>query len=212
MATRRTRRKTAAEEPAATEKAAPRDEMFWKKLLDGVQSGSNSGSIKFIKEGRTRLKLVPEDDAYFIEVTAKFRDKKRTKYLVLCWDVDADAPQRLQAVLVSRSVLASILTLAAEGYEIFDPDEGHGITIIREGAGLNTEYNVLPSPRPVPTPDSVLDQQASLSLMSAADEFEQLQETRAQAAAEGGDEEEKPARRGRRRSRQEAEDDEEDWD
>ena len=131
----------------------------------GILSSLSSSSMFFRpKEGRTRAKLVlPEGEEprnFFREVTTSYSGKQKTRYMMLAvlFDGEGVSPQMASMVtpiVVAKTVLKGVVSLLVEGYELFG-DKGHGITIIRTGQGLNTDYSVMPSKKVIPVPDDLV--------------------------------------------------------
>jgi len=140
---------------------------------------SRSSPVLFLKEGRTQLRLLwpPSQEQPFIPVSTQFRGSGRTKTK---WLVAAYIPNegRIRAVLLPRTVVSGISDLCIEGYDLFSP-QGHGITVIRTGSGLDTAYNVIVSKNPVPLEDPVLRELESFDLSAIAEAYETSQRERA---------------------------------
>lgn len=198
------KKKTTATVKKSSKKSDDDEDPDWEEILNQLNQG---GDIFFVKDGRTQLRLVPEDPSnkksFFHETSRLYRGQRRTKYLIRAFLPKLDPPG-IKAVPVGPTVLKSILGLLAEGYELLDPEEGHGITIVRRGSGLDTSYNVMPSPKPVPMPEEFVDLETSLEEIA-----EQLEEgdVNRDKNREDEDDEEKPAR-GRRPARGKAKKDE----
>lgn len=152
------------------------DENRWQKMLDDLPSGQG-GPFFFLQQGKTKIKIVPVEgtEDFFAESRAIFQGKEKTKYVMLGLVAGAtgrEIPQedinRVQPIIIPKTVLRNILTLLAEGYDLLSADEGHGITIVKSGEGKNTTYSVLPSPKPVQTstalnyPDESLEELANM--------------------------------------------------
>jgi len=208
----------ARKKPAASKsrKADDDEEPDWEELLN--QLNTAGGEVQFLKDGRTQLKLVLEDPdnkrSFYTESTRVYRGERRSKFLIRAIMVKLDPPA-VKAVSVGKGVLKAIFQLLVEGYDLFDPEEGHGLTIVKRGSGLETSYNVMPSPKPVPSPDFVdLDG----TLEEIAERLEESDVNRSDKS-DDDDEDEKPRRRGpakkapagkRRSSRDDDDDDEDD--
>lgn len=150
----------------------------WQKILDQVSGGT--GLFYFLKEGKTRLRLVTEPGTktrWFIETASQFNGTSRTKAIVLAVlaagkGVTEEMKGKVTPVVVSKSVVVGILNLLAEGYNLFSPTKGYGLTITRTGSGLDTSYNVLPSQEPRPLPDK-LEWPKIKTLSGLADQYEE---------------------------------------
>jgi len=146
----------------------------WQGLLDQL-SETTSGPFFFIKEGKTRVRLVPQketSDHFFVETTRVFRGKTRSRYIILgvvagvsTQELSDEWKTKVAPIVVPKTVVKSILQLLAEGYDLLGP-EGNGITIIRDGKGIDTSYNVLPSPKPIPIPDGLTYPDSTLEELS----------------------------------------------
>lgn len=157
------------------------DAEVFQNMLDGLKSGAG-GKFQFLGEGKTRLRLVmpqgttdPRD--FYTETTRVYRGKERTRYLFLAQVVGAtgkDVPEEIKnkvsPIVAPKTVLQGILALLAEGYDLLSPN-GNGVTVIRSGKGLETSYNVIPSPKPIPLPDEL--EWPEESLVELGNEFYQ---------------------------------------
>lgn len=136
----------------------------WQQLLDQMAEKGGNGSVFFPKKGKTRIRLAPikgTDDDFFVETKSVYKGKARSKYLLSAMVISTDAGElnerwvnKVVPVLVPGAVLKGILGLLAEGYDLLSP-EGHGITIVKTGGGLETTYSVMPSQKPMELPDDV---------------------------------------------------------
>ena len=77
----------------------------------------------------------------------------------------------------------SIVNTAAKGYDLFSPEEGLGVIITKTGSGLQTGYEVLPSPKPI-----VVDMKAvtppEKSLVEYARDYEAFQINRSSGGSQ----------------------------
>jgi hypothetical protein len=132
----------------------------WQNILDQLNSKGNS-LFYFPKAGKTRLRLLwptghdESDQVFFVETLRYFKGQVRTRFIVMgqvltnaTGEVDEKFRNQVKAIVINKTTLRSILTALAEGYDLLGP-EGHGLTLVRTGEGLETDYNVLTSPRPV---------------------------------------------------------------
>jgi hypothetical protein len=127
-------------------------------LLEQLQSQTGKGGGRFYHPpaGKTKARIVlPQGEnplAFYREVTTQWG---RTKYLVAAVvlegpDLGADYKPQLRALVLPLTVIKSLVAYLAEGFDLFDPVQGHGISITREGTGpKDTRYTVNPSPRPI---------------------------------------------------------------
>lgn len=153
---------------ATAAKAAPKasGDVNWNQLLEDLQSGGNANFI-FTKKPKNRIRLVrdPEQVPY-IEVASTFRrngveGRTRTKFMILAVDLSAedtdDEGPKVKGLVVSKTVFRQVVGLITEGYELWDPENGHGITISKTGQGLQTTYTVMPSQKVVPLDPDLLE-------------------------------------------------------
>ena len=136
-------------------------EIQWGEILSSL----SSSSMYFRpKEGRTRVRLLlPKGEAptkFYREVQTSYNGKVKPRYLVmaLIFDGEGVSPEMAKTatpMVIAKTVLKGIISLLVEGYDLFDPEEGHGLTIIRTGQGLNTDYSVMPSQKPIPIPADI---------------------------------------------------------
>lgn len=139
------------------------DSNIWTQVLSDLES-KDSGEISYLKDGKTRVKLVPEkgnDRQFFAEATRLWQGKPKQRFLVK-GIIFKDDKDELKALVVTKTVLKGIVNLLAEGYDLLGA-KGHGITIIKSGSGLETSYSVLPSPKPVETPSDIGELSATLA-------------------------------------------------
>lgn len=157
-------------------------ETFWQEVLQSLTVGSSN--FLFPREGRTRVRLgADRDGLYFLEVQTQYQGRIKTKFLLLAVPMD-EGEKTWKGLIVPKTVFRSIATLAAEGYELWDPEEAHGITIVRTGSGLESSYSVLPSHKPIPLPREVREQEIP-SLTELLRVYQRIQ-----ARRWGGEEEE----------------------
>lgn len=161
-----------AEAIADVTRMAKVDTSEWQELLDDMGTESNDPRIYFIKAGRNRVRLVPEDNdpkKFFYKFSRTYEGVTRAKFLirgVVMGKKDDEA--RIQAISVGKTVVTQILNQLAEGYDLFDPKKGRGITIVKKGEGREgTSYTTLVSPDAVPLPNKVLDLTDSLAKIAA---------------------------------------------
>ena len=150
---------------ATASKAKPKpkpveEEIDWNEILNELKT---TGQWYRPKDGRTRVRLVlPEDTnprEFFKEVQSSYNGNIKTRYMVLGLILDGtgateEMSTTVTPIVIAKTVLKGIVSLLAEGYELFGED-GHGVTINRSGQGLNTDYSILPSRKPVDLPDDI---------------------------------------------------------
>ncbi len=179
--------KKRAEPPAPKQKAPD-----WGSVLEGLASGS-SGPFFFVKANRTRLRLVnyePDETQFFRLGTTYFKGKPKQKAIFFAKIISTDLKDKLDErwqnkivpVVVAKTALKAIISYLSEGYDFFGP-EGYGVVIMKSGKGTDTEYNVMPSPQPIPldlkdydTPEMNLDEYAELLTQNSMKRSEKLGE------------------------------------
>lgn len=130
----------------------------WQKALDEL--GDGSGPFFFFKASKTNVRLVcfeENPEHFFAAATTVFKGKPKSKYVVFGQvlktqgrDLSEKWINKIVPLVITKTALKSIISLLAEGYELFDPAQGFGITLMKSGSGTDTEYNVMPSPQVVP--------------------------------------------------------------
>jgi len=181
----------------------------WQAMLDSLEAGGANGNILFPKSGKTRIKLVLEDDddeeSWYTEVQGEFEGKVRSRYIIRgCVLFPAQEEKKIMGILVAKTAMKGIVGLLSEGYDLFDPEDGHGITISKTGALLTTSWGITPSPKPVEVEDfeDYSDDGSSLEELEKAMEAinaTRTSKTKKKSKGKDGDDEE------------EADDVEEDW-
>lgn len=189
---------------ARRKKAPPKEEPKenpWQEILNDLESGS--GEFYFFSPGKHKIRLVLPEEAE--DETEFYRDVVnsygKTKYIMLGVPLDADE-ELIQPLVAPKTVLTGIIGILAEEYELFDPEEGHGINVTRSGQGqFDTTYSVVASPKPVALEDDIVWPEQTLDEFAA--DFEAEADRRSDAR--NGDDyeeeepEEKPTRRRRKR-------------
>lgn len=132
-------------------------EEAFQKLLDELNKASGGGG-KFYHPtpGDTKIRLVllegDTDTTFFREVINKWG---KTRYLVAALLLEApDQPEdqgpELRGVVLPVTALRGVIGNLKAGWDLFDPKEGHGICITREGTTkFDTSYQVHLSPQSV---------------------------------------------------------------
>lgn len=185
------------------------DTSAWQGLFDQLASSAGDGSVYYLKEKRTRVRLVlPEGQepglGFYAETEKIFKGKVSTAFMI--WAVvmytskDNDQnidPKRVRAIRVPRTVLQGIVGQLAEGFELFDPKEGHGLTIEKTTSAQDrTAYVVKVSPKPVPVSEDIEWPEKDLEKLAAAEAIKARE--RDGKRADGDDDEDQPGdRRGR---------------
>lgn len=174
---------------------APKKQPNWQKALDDLASGSTT--FFFMKQPKTRIRLVNQEtdpEHFFMPVTSVFRGKEKVKYLVMGVVISTEGREladnwknKIVPIVMPKTVIKSILTYLAEGYDFFDPKEGYGITIAKSGSGMEMDYTVLPSPQAVSLPEKVIPADKTLEDFAAA--FEEFQRNRGNGGGKNDSEE-----------------------
>lgn len=129
----------------------------WGEILSSLEG---TRDFIFCKGAKTRVRLIGlgnDPRQYYREVPSTFRNRTRSKYIVLGFNVQKDAEESpsLKAIVLPKTALKAIGGLQQEGYELFKQD-GRGCTIIKTGSEQQTSYTVSPSPKTVPIPADIL--------------------------------------------------------
>lgn len=153
------------------------DKNWWENALDRL---SQSQNLFFPQEGKNRFRLFwaeGRDELPYVEVTSYWQGKPRRRYMMMGYSPDDQTPIP-RGIVLARTAFRSIIDLVSEGYELFDPERGHGITIIRSGRGLDTSYTVIASMHPIPIPDELKEQLSEFDLSAVARSYEEGQRQR----------------------------------
>lgn len=169
----------------------------WQKALDALAS-EGSGAYFFLKQPKTQIRLVNlehDPEHFFLPVTSIYRGQPKTKYLVFGVVLKTPGKDLLDKyvnaivpIVFNKTTIKGILSLLAEGYDLFDPKEGYGITIMKSGTGLDTDFNLMPSPHAVPL-DMEKVKQPEKTLEDFAAEFSNNQRNRSQSSGKQGEDE-----------------------
>lgn len=167
-------------------KAAPN----WQKALDEL--GDGSGPFFFLKSPKTNVRLVcleEDPEKFFAGATTVFKGKPKTKYVVFAMILKTQGRElaekwknKVIPLVLTKTAIKSILSLLSEGYDLFEPENGFGITIMKSGAGTDTEYNIMPSPQAVPIPADVI--MPEKSLIEYADDLTNNSASRSEKSSE----------------------------
>lgn len=133
----------------------------WEAVLSGLQSGIG-GEFFFVKSPKTRVRLLCfEEDLthFFAPATTSYQGREKTKYVVFAKVIETagqgakplsdEWKGKVAPLVITKTALNGILGVLSEGYDLFDEEEGYGVTIIRSGSGTDTDYTVMPSQGPV---------------------------------------------------------------
>ena len=157
----------------------------WGELIEQFSGGTSP--VLFLK-GRARVRLWPFEDPeeIFYPVQTYYRGNERTKYITKIYNLD-DEERPVRALLLTKTIIRSILQLAAEGWDLFSKEEGHGLVLVKTGQGIHTSVNLSPSPKPIPIPDEVYDED-DLDMVKTAEDFSERQKDRDQQKSQDKEE------------------------
>lgn len=152
------------EDEAPKKKSSPKGKgkksggVDWQAMLDSLESGGITGNILFPKSGKTRIKLVLEDDddeeSWYTEVQGEFQGRVRSRFILRGVVLfPAQEEKKILGIVVAKTAMKQIVSALAEGYNLTDAEEGHGITLSKTGSELNTTWGATPSPKPVEIED-----------------------------------------------------------
>jgi hypothetical protein len=167
----------------------------WTKVLNSLKTTSR---WVMPKNGRTKARLVLPDENdprhFYEEVKNSYMGNVRSKYMVFALlfegeNVTPEMSTTVTPLVVPKTVLKGIISLLAEGYDLFGPD-GHGITVTRTGKGLNTSYSVLPSRKPVDLPEDMAWPEESIEEL--ADDFTETSMRRDEERIQEDEQQDKP--------------------
>lgn len=153
----------------------PRPAVDFGALLDQLKASSLSDFI-FLKEGRTKVRLLVRDELYYLPVASEYKGRQKTKYAMLAVLQGEDA---VKALIAPKTVLTAILNLEVEGFPVFDLDEGHGVVIKRSGTGFDTDYSVTASPKQVEVSEETRELLGNVTLHDMVAKYERYQASRA---------------------------------
>lgn len=125
-------------------------EEAFQKLLDELNKAGGAGGVFYHPTpGDTKIRLVllgdDTDITFYREVINKWG---KTRYLVAAVLLEApDQPEdqapQLRGVVLPITALRGIVGNLKAGWDLFDPEKGHGVLITREGTGkFDTSYQV----------------------------------------------------------------------
>lgn len=131
----------------------------WDQLAQELETG-NRGPVAFLKKGDNRLRLILEPGKkpteFYAETFNYYQGKPSKKYLMFALVIEQenavlpeDEQKVIRPVLVGKKILQSLVANAKRGFELFDPDTGYGVTIVKSGSGVSTAYEVIMSQQPI---------------------------------------------------------------
>lgn len=141
----------------------------WEELAKEMKAQEGGGIFFFLKEGRTRLRLVPEKGTennerprFWIDTEGSYNGKPNKRRILLGIVAGADGREipdedknKVVPLLVAPSIVTQVVEILATGWDLFSAKEGHAIAIARSGSGLQTTYRVDVSPSAIPLPDTI---------------------------------------------------------
>jgi hypothetical protein len=124
----------------------------WNDVANEMNANSG-GSILFLKDGKTTIKIIAPENAHdnvdttwftkFEQVTEFKGEKgKATRFIVYAIDM---SDKEVYPVLLPKTVMNGILNLLAEGHRLLDIDNGYPVSIVRSKSGNKTDYSVMPA-------------------------------------------------------------------
>jgi hypothetical protein len=121
----------------------------WQKLAMDMQGNGDGGSIGFLKEDKSVLKIVAPPNAkeefntsWFVEFRQYFQDKPSKKFMIYAVDVLSE-DKKVMPWVVGASVMTQVLALIGDDdYNLLDPVDGTPVSIKKSGSGMNTRYQV----------------------------------------------------------------------
>lgn len=145
------------------------DTSTWEDLAAELKSKEGGGIFFFLKEGRTRLRIVPlvgtENDSrpqFWIDTEGIWQGKPNKRRILLGIvagatgrEIPDENKNKVTPLLVAPTVVTQIVDILASGFDLFSAKKGHAIAIVRSGQGLGTTYRVDASPDPIPLPDTI---------------------------------------------------------
>ena len=124
------------------------DPKMFEAQLEEIEADTE-GVYLFPQAGKTKVKLLlaPERimSTFYEPVLRSWQGKERLQYMMPVVIND----NNVKIMVVAKTVHKGIIQLLANGWDLFDPDLGHGIVIDRTGEGIYTRYTVTTTPNPV---------------------------------------------------------------
>lgn len=169
-----------------TQETTDTPEENWSELLDRLQS-SGSANFLYTKQQRTRVRLVHKPgEPYYSELATTYQGRAKVKFMVLAVDMGAPADeQTVKGLILTKTAFKQIVALLSEGYDLWDLSGGYGVTVMKSGSGLETQYSVMPSQKPLPIDESLVDAAPTFEELQA--EYQKMQQNRAGTDENGED-------------------------
>lgn len=131
----------------------------WDKLAQELETGQR-GPITFIKRGDNRIRLIlppgRKETEFFEQTFNYYQGKPSPKYLVFGLLIEQEGnmlpeedQKKIVPILVGKKILQSLVANAKRGFELFDPEKGYGVTIVKSGQMQGTTYEVIMSRDPI---------------------------------------------------------------
>ena len=146
----------ADKKPVAIEAPKPGTQEYYQALLDELNKKGGEAEFYYLQKGRNKIRMLPEFAQVGIFYKVVMRSwqggEPKPKYIIkaLVWSDRSTRPE-VKGIVLPKTVITQIAGLLAEGYDLFSP-AGHAISVLKEGEGLQTNYSVIASPKPVPIP------------------------------------------------------------
>jgi hypothetical protein len=159
---------------------------YYQQLLTGL-SQKGDGAMYYLKEGRNKIRFTPDMGKlkiFYIEVQRSWQGgPMKTKYLTKAVVQVEGQPAEERGLLLTKTVIKDIVNLLAEGYDLFSATEGLGVTISKSGTGLETNYSVVATPKPVALPSDY--KRLDMTLQELEEHLQKREAERALTAAVG---------------------------
>jgi hypothetical protein len=129
---------------------------MWSKIRE---EHSADGNVLFASkiEGKVRLRIIAksfEDTGWFHLYHTEYEGKTMKNYAINCARITKDE-ETGEAVLTpiifiaKPTIFSSILKLLEDDTDVLSPEDGFAITVLKEGTGLTTKYDVQLLPKPI---------------------------------------------------------------
>ncbi len=165
-----------------SKKGKKRQKTNWGELADELES-QGGGSGYFLKDGKNRFRIIPEDSkddkSWYADVTTMWEGNPRAKKLMRAIPLGLEET-KLEYVVIPKSALKGIFNILDEGYDLLSGEDAHGVTISKSGKLLQTSYTVMPSRKEVDIPEDY--EENELTLEEAVEEIEKESKERDESA------------------------------
>ena len=148
----------------------------WTSIQNDMDAGTDGPRWFFPSKNpnaRVRLLQAPGDEMPFIEVQTDYQGKTRTKYLMY----GTEAPNGpVRVIVLPKTALRAIVSLLANGWDLFDPADGVPVAISKYVTGGKTNYSVAPAgSKPMAINPELVEELNGLSLATTRDAFNEWQ-------------------------------------